>query len=205
MRTKKKLEPDTERKLREVFENPEESGAVNEPSKRERFQMGFDLDEDGMPDFSSMRDKTKERLRTFFYNPKSAFVLGAKDPTPAAAEVQIFHPSMVAGMYAMVGALESMAVQHFGNVPESIAKQVFTYTSAEVEALTGPTVRVLNKYAADWMIKYQDELALATMLLAMTVAKVNVAVALAKMQKAGGQPVPAPTKPVEVNAEGPVQ
>jgi hypothetical protein len=147
---------------------------------KERFQLSFDLNEDGTPDFSAMRGKTKEKVRQFFSDPRIAAEFGAS-PAPTA-EVQIFHPAMISGMYDMLGTLESLAAQRWGKIPEPVARQVFKYTDAEKNALSGPTLRVMNKYAADWMIKYQDEIALATLLVSVTVAKVNAAIMLSKMQ-----------------------
>jgi hypothetical protein len=175
-----------------------------ETRAKERFQLSFDLNEDGTPDLAAMRQSTKERVQAFFSDPAMAKVFGAK--APAQPEVQIFHPSMVAGLYAMLGSIEAMAVARLTKIPEPICKQVFTYTPPEVEALTGPTVRVLNKYVADWMIKYQDEIALITLLGSLTITKVNAAMTLAKMQAANIPPNGSQAKSEEnTQKEGPVQ
>jgi len=160
----------------------ENSAATSSPeSKKERINLSFDIKADGTPDYSSMRQSTREKLRTVFSDPALADFIGA--PRVAEVEVQIFHPAMISGMYDMLGAVEAMLAQRVGKIPETIAKRVFTYTSAEKDALAGPTVRVLNKYAAAWMIKYQDEIALATLLGSLTVAKVNAAITLTKMSQ----------------------
>lgn len=174
-------EPVEETAKREVVETPVEQTNGNKP--KERVTISFDVDEGGSPDFSSMRGKTKERVKQFFSDPKIASEFGTRTAIP---EVQIFHPAMISGMYDMLGTLEAVAAQRWGNIPEPVAKQVFKYTPEEKEALAGPTIRVLNKYVSEWMIKYQDELALASLLIAVTVAKVNAAIVLTKMQ-AGGQ------------------
>lgn len=147
---------------------------------KDRFQISFDLNEDGTPDFSAMRGKTKEKVRQFFTDPKIAAEFGSK-PADTSPQVQIFHPAMISSMYDMLGTLEAIAAQRWGKIPPQIAKQVFTYTETEKEALTGPTIRVMNKYAAEWMIKYQDEIALATLLIALTTAKVNAAILMSTM------------------------
>lgn len=169
---------------------------VSESTKpKERFQLSFDLNDDGTPDLSSMRGRTKERVQEFFSNRKMAEAFGVKEPvTP---EVQIFHPSMVAGLYSLLGSVETMIIIRGTKIPEEIAKQVFPYKPIEVEALSPLTAKVLNKYAADWMIKYQDELALLSMLAGMTVTKFNVAYAMMKMQAA----TPPPAKSQEETEE----
>jgi hypothetical protein len=186
MRTKKKPR-DTDTEFSGIV-SEETRAEVETPQPgpgRERFQLSFDLNPDGSPDLSTMRGKTKEKVQSFFTDPKMAEAFGSRPVTP---EVQIFHPAMVASMYAMLGALEAMAVSRIANIPMPICKQVFTYTPAEIEILKEPTVRVLNKYVADWMIKYQDEIALAGLLLSMTVTKVNAAILMARMQGANIPP-----------------
>jgi hypothetical protein len=176
---------------REIDDAKEQAAASSNGNKKERVTFSFDVDESGSPDFSSMRDKTKERVKQFFTDPKIAEQFGAR-PGAAAPEVQIFHPAMVSGLYDMLGAIEATVAQRYGKIPQHIAKQVFTYTPAEKDALAGPTVRVLNKYAAEWMIRFQDEIALATILISLTVAKVNAAITLSKMSQ--GQSVEMPKK-----------
>lgn len=185
MKTKKRPSPKSESFTVGPVPEPEpirEENSETTKPVRERFQMSFDLNEDGSPDLTPMRERTKERVREFFSDPRMAAAFGVKPVTAAGPEVQIFHPMMVAGMYSVLGSVETMVAIRMGHIPEHIARQVFTYSANEVEVLTGPTVRVLNKYAAEWMIKYQDEIALATLLISMTINKVNTALLMAKAQ-----------------------
>lgn len=155
--------------------------------RRETVSISFYVNEDGSPDFSSMRDRTREKVKQFFTDPKIAQEFGAK---PAVAEVQVFSPAMISGMYDLVGALEAMIFGRAFKLPEPTAKRVFTYTEVEKRALEGPTCRVMNKYAASWMIKFQDEIALATLLVSLTIAKCNAAAMLAKMGNVTTMPGP---------------
>lgn len=155
-------------------------------STRERFQLSFDLNEDGSPDLTSMRGRTKEKVQAFFSDPKFAAAFGAKPAGPAS--IDFFpqgpgekYPAMIGSLYNMVGMIEAMAVQNIWKVPAPVAVRVFTYTEQEKEALAPPTVKVLNKYAPAWLIKYQDEIALANILLTITAMKIQTARALAKM------------------------
>jgi hypothetical protein len=167
---------------RELAQASETDGGKPNGKIKERFQLSFDLNEDGSPDLAAMRESTREKVKKFFGDPKIAALFGAKAPTP---EVQVFHPSMVAGLYAMLGSIEaSVLPMAFSELKPEVAKTVFTYSPAEVAALEGPTVRVLNKYAADWMIKYQDEIALGTILISLTVQKVQIAITLSKRGQA---------------------
>lgn len=165
-----------------------ESTNGNKPT---RLNLSFDLDENGLPDFSRMHDRTKSKAKEFFNDPKMRDAFGVRqEQAPLNAEVQIFHPAMISGLYDMLGSIEAMAAERWGKIPGPVAKQVFTYTSAEKEALSGPTIRVLNKYVADWMIRYQDEIALATLLVSLTVAKVNAAIMLARTSQVKREPEP---------------
>lgn len=149
-------------------------------------KLQISLNEDGSIDWESMRDSTKEKVR--------AAIRSSNIGTAATPEVLMFNPAMVSGMYDMLGAIEATVAQRFGKIPAHVAKACFTYTPAEKQALEGPTVRVLNKYIPDWMIKYQDEIALASTLIALTTAKVNAAITLSKMSQV--QTVePPPNKP----------
>jgi len=179
-------------------DKPEES-ATGEKSK-ERFSLSFDLNDDGSPDLSSMRGKTKERVQAFFNDPKVASAFGAK-PVATTPEVSVFHPTMVSGFYDALGAMEAMFIPMLlKKIDPAVAKKVFIYSSPEKEALSEPTVRVLNKLASEWMIKYQDYIALATILGAMTVQKIQLAIMLSgssqakivemPQKEASGTPVP---------------
>lgn len=163
-----------EREIKEAQAAPAEPAPG---ARKERFAISFDLNDDGSPDLSSMRDTTKKRVQEFFGDSRMAAAFGAKPAVPA---VEVINPFMVASLYNLLGAVEAAVFGSYMKIPEPIAKQAFTYTPAEVNALTGPTVRVINKHAADWMIKWQDEIALSGMLLTMTVAKITYARAMAK-------------------------
>lgn len=158
---------------------PEE---VSNGHKKDRLQFAFDLDEKGIPDFSSMREGTRKKVREIFNNPEFANAVGAK---PASApQPQIFHPIMIGGMYDVIGAIEATIIPKiFKECSPIVAKQVFTYTAEEKAALEGPTIRVLNKYVAEWMIRFQDEIALAMILTSLTITKVNAAIMLSKMNQ----------------------
>lgn len=196
MRTKKKKESGVADKAPEQMPIPIDADASE---TKQRLNLNFDLDANGKPDFSSMRDKTKEKLRAFMSDPSLADFLGVKSPVP---EVQVFHPSMVSGLYDLLGSIESTIATRMGGIPEPVAKKVFRYSDEEKAALAGPTVRVLNKYASAWMIRYQDEIALATLLISLTIAKVNAASLLTKQKPfVVPSPVPEPVAPATETKE----
>lgn len=193
-------------------EKPPESTAASNGAEphvegKDRFNLSFDLNADGAPDFSSMREKTKERARQFFSDPKMAEAFGVKPVAQATAVVDYFpmapgekYPAVIGSMYNTIGVIESLLAQRFAKIPEPIARRVFTYTDEEKMVLAGPTSRVLNKYMPLWLIKYQDEIALANLLISITVAKVNAAIMLARMNQTPSAPnAPEPTPEPEPN------
>jgi hypothetical protein len=189
MKTKRKM--DTPKEAKEAPAPIPTPAPIPEEKRKERFQLSFDINEDGSPDLSSLRESTRDKVKQFFGNPKIAALFDVKPQQP---EVQVFHPAMISGMYDLVGAIESWAVEKYWAIPQPICKHVFTYSPEEKRALEGPTVRVLNKYAADWMIKYQDEISLATLLLSITIAKINAAKLIAKREAANITEMPRQVK-----------
>lgn len=176
MKTKRR--PKVENEIFTIKEPETENPVIQEtPQQKVKPKISIPINEDGSFDFTSMRDATKERLRAAVASSPSLFPSGP-------AEVMMFPPQVINVMYGAIGATESMLAQRMGKIPKPIADQVFSYTPQELELLYPPTAKVLQKYASEWMIKYQDEIALATLLTSMTVAKVNAAVTLARTHKA---------------------
>jgi hypothetical protein len=173
MKTKnknKKTEPET----LFVAEQEPEKPAQPESEYRPNSKIQIPLKEDGTIDIDSMRAATKDRLKQALNSTP-----GLRDD-PGQATVGMFPPQVVWAMYGTLGVAESLLVQRFLKVPRAVADQIFTYTPEEMALLTPPTIRVMSKYASEWMIKYQDEIALAGLLFTMTMAKVNAALMLAK-------------------------
>jgi len=164
------------------FASPEDDPKSNGKTK-DRMAFSFDVLEDGSPDLGSMREKTKDRLRQIFNDPKMAEAFGSSRVNQSPP-VQIFHPAMVDSIYSLFGAIEALVAMRFFEVPEPIAKRIFTYSPTEKEALADPTLRVMNKYASGWFQKYQDEVALVGLLATFTIAKINACTMMMKMQKA---------------------
>ena len=149
------------------------------------------LNDDGSMDTAAMREGTREKLRQAV---ASTPMFSAPGNGPQV-EVQIFNPMMIEGMYNLLGSLECVAFQKaFPVIPPTLIRQVIPYTPQEKAALVPPTVRVLNKHANAWMIKWQDELALGTLLLSMTVNKVQALLMLAKEFRSGPIPFVAPSQ-----------
>lgn len=179
MKHKRKLKPEPV-ETEEVFtvENPQNPVIQESQNRVFKPKISIAINEDGSFDISSMREATKERLRAAVAASPSLF------PSSDQQVTMLFPPQVINVMYGAIGATESMLAQRMGKIPKAIADQCFTYTPQELELLYPPTARVLQKYASDWMIRFQDEIALATLITSMTVAKVNAALTLARIHKA---------------------
>lgn len=122
-----------------------------------------------LPDGSidpSTRESTRAKIRRFAEaNPQ---VFG---PPAAPAPAANFDPEISAVLYRLLGTLEAEVAIWRGSDP-AIAREVFSYSEQEIEALKGPTTKVLNKYAGG-MTKYEDEMNLAFVLLSVHVSKIR--------------------------------
>lgn len=187
MKTKRKFkaEPLETFTIGEV-ETPPQNPVVASAAKP---KISIPINEDGSFDFSTIREATKERLRVAVAATPSLF-------PSVSAETVLFPPQVIHAMYGAIGAVESMLAQRMGKIPKPIADQCFAYTSNELELLYPPTAKVLQKYASEWMIKYQDEIALATLITTMTITKVNAALMLTRTHRA--EVVEMPKKEPEV-------
>lgn len=143
--------------------------------------ISIPLKEDGSIDLERMRDKTKGKLKAAL---QSTPGLNESAPTATVEQVYIFPPQAIHAMYAATGMLEAVLAVRFFKVPEPLAKATFAYTAQELAVLTPPTERVLTKYASEWMLKYKDEIALATLLTSITISKINAVMMASRMYPA---------------------
>jgi hypothetical protein len=175
---RKTTEESIKDEIKETPETPAESPAYKPGSK-----LQVALKDDGSIDLDSMRDSTKEKLRQAISSTP-----GVMPASVASSSTMLFPPQVILAMYGMLGTAEAMIAQYVGKIPKEIADRVFIYTPEEIAALTPVTSRVLQKYAADWLIKYADEIALGTMLTTMTVQKVSASIMLTKASQGQNGP-----------------
>jgi hypothetical protein len=188
MKTKGARKPKTNPEVFTVSAEPASEPAREEPAETSNTtpsRIAIPLRNDGSIDLDSMRESTKEKLRAAI-----GATPGMGSGGSAPAQVAVFPPQMVFALYGAMGAAESLVAQRVGKVPREIADRVFTYSPQEMELLVPPTSRVLQKYAAEWMIKYQDEIALAVLLTSVTMAKVNACIMLQKASQANSPEIP---------------
>lgn len=182
------------------------------PIGAERRTIAWYVNPDGSIQWDRMRSATKDELRKLLDNEQVLAELGAK-PKDAPAPVEVFDPEWTGALYDSLGKIEQVAAIKIWKIDADIAGKVFSYTEAEKDKLRGPTTKVLNKYAAAWMIRFKDEIALFMLLATMTAHKIamlngvlQIQAQMEKNRAAAQAPAAAPvpvaeTKPVEVATE----
>lgn len=155
--------------------SPEASASASEaaePTEKAK-RVSITLDANGRPDLESMRDGTTAHLRAWLSDPSLAAQLGI-GAAPAGGD-----PGAVAGLIALpVLSLLSQAQALLfvrtikGATPEQ-ALIAARYSPDEQAALLPLIQKVINKYTAGWVGKYQDELALAGTVVLMGVSKAS--------------------------------
>jgi hypothetical protein len=109
----------------------------------------------------------------------------AEKPKP-----EFMTPQSVDGLYDLIGKAMIFSAEKWKGVPPEIAAKAFTFQQNEKDMLREPTARVLNKHVPAWMVKYQDEIAVTLMVVAVVNAKIQLCNAL--LTANGPQSVPPP-------------
>lgn len=157
-----------------------EETTIREETASVKPKLSVPLREDGSFDLDSMRASTIDKLKQAIAGTPG---VSATVNSGASGVVMEFPPMVIYTLYGGIGAVEAMIASFGFKVPRTIADSVFTYTPDELNALVPPTSRVLSKYASDWMIKYQDEIALAGLLTTITLKKVQMCIMLSRQSQ----------------------
>jgi len=139
---------------------PDRAGAQGD-----RIMLGVPLKADGSPDWDRARPKTIERFRVLFQDPSTKLLFGeAKEPVACDKELA----NAALGIFFQTQAFVFAATK---KVPLPVAAQLFMLTEKEHEQIDPVAQDVLGKYLPMWLLEYQKEIALCTMLARVTVSK----------------------------------
>jgi hypothetical protein len=141
-------------------------------------RMSIAVDKDGNILWDRMRQATREQLKKMLGSRDTAKALGVEQTAPV---VEVFDPNWTGALYDSIGKMEAFFAGKLYGIPADIADRAFTYSPAEKQTLAQPTAKVINKYAATWMVQFKDEIALAFLFVTMTAVKLQAATMLAKM------------------------
>jgi len=112
----------------------------------------------------------------------------AAPPPPA------FTRSQIGGMYAVLGEMEAQAFCLLNRgVPLEFAREVFAYSSGELDELVDPTAAVLDKYSNEWVREHSAELSLLLVLASIhqrkfSAARIQAMARAHESRSAGEQP-----------------
>jgi hypothetical protein len=172
-------------KRRESETEPERVATPDDPKGS---RLTIQLDESGGIAWDRMRPSTKEQLIGKLKD-DPRFKSTGTAPGAAASSGDIFSDPHAAMLFDLVGRLEvTLAMRAYRCTQEQA--NILLYTDQEKAILTGPLVKVLNKYGASWMTKYGDEITLAGLLVAVHAPKL---IALQDAMK----PKPQETRPIQ--------
>lgn len=102
-------------------------------------RLSFNLNEDGSIDLGSMRDATKEKLRTAAKKSPELFPSLPKDP-PTRLPDQAAH-----AILNTIGLIQAAVAMNRG-VPEEVARDIFLFNDRELAITTEPLQAVLAKH-----------------------------------------------------------
>lgn len=150
-------------------------------------RLSIELNDDGSVAWNSMRETNVVEFRNLLNRPeiKEEF----KDKS-----APLFSAESCYGFYDLLGKLMAFAASKWKDVPTDIATEAFSFNDADKKLLGEPTVKVFNKYAPLWAVKYQDEITLGFTFLTVVNAKIMLARALTESRAAN--PVVDLPKPV---------
>lgn len=134
-------------------------------------RLSIELNDDGSIAWNSMRETNVIELRNLFQRAevKEEF----KDKAP-----QLFTPETCYGFYDLLGKMMAYGATRWKGIPSDISNEAFTFTDADKKLLADPTIKVLNKHAPLWALKYQDEITLGFVALTIINSKMMLARAL---------------------------
>jgi hypothetical protein len=158
------------------------------PPRAENDRLTIPLDKDGRPDFASMRDKTRERVRKVISDPAVARELGITPDAAPAAKVLPRELTMAA--VTMISQLETIIIARVTKAPAAIVLAVAPYTPEEKELIAPALENVLNKYSPAVLNKWSDEIALTVLLSTLTMRKIEAVRAAAGASGPARGPAP---------------
>lgn len=194
--------PEPTKAVEEVEETAPVTGQVDEGEGYVRKGFSFYLGPDGKIAWEKMREKTRREFDDFLRRPDVAEKFGPKGVDSPNQPPPMFPPESLGIFFNILGGIEAFGAHRFAGISPDIAKRVFTYTDTERELLGPPLCKVLNKYIPAWMVKYQDEILLASLFLSITAQKIALAKAMeaawrSKKAATDAAPTPPPSEPAE--------
>jgi len=133
-------------------------------------RLSMPLTDQGKIDWASMRPSTRDQWLDLLRNdPQLGAGTGA---ARSSGDGDIFSAPMAGMLFDMLGNAEvaiTMNVYHCSREDAAI----MLYSEQEKAYLTGPLLKVLNKYGASWLSKWGDEIMLAGLMVSVHLPKIT--------------------------------
>lgn len=130
---------------------------------------------DGKIDWTKVRESRAPALRKLLADSMPDQGGAPAAPPQPAAESPAINAALVGTLYDLLAQLEGLAAVKMYGCPLDVAVKALRFSDAEKEALSDPTVAVLNKWIPSSMLdKYGAEAMLLLMLASMTRQKFAV-------------------------------
>lgn len=133
-------------------------------------RLTLPLDADGRVDISGrMHQTTRDALKHALADPRLASHLGlSADAAPASLP-----PALSFALLDAVQTLDRLIIGRMTKAPRDVVEKIVVFSDAERAMITPPLMDVLNKYGGPVLSKYGSEVALATALVSLTMAKAD--------------------------------
>lgn len=131
-----------------------------------RVLISIPVNDDGSPDWSRVKDKTRDKFREICADPSTQSLLGKEEAEAAPAPKELADAAV--GMYFQTMAMTFAVTK---KIPLPLASQLFRLTNEEHEKLDPLAQQVLGKYLPEWLARFGPEIALTKVLIDVTLIK----------------------------------
>ena len=182
------MAPPKKTNVADPIEPPPANGKGEPPAR-----ILIPLTMDGSVDWNRIRTPNRQakvrrilkELKTKLPPPPGAAADGAP-ASASAAPLDLFNAQWTDLAIDSVGRLEFAAAVRAGCTRDEA--RLFLYSPDEKKLLADPLARVLNKYGNQWLARYQDECALAALLISIHATKVTAVQAMRQARAKGAAP-----------------
>lgn len=143
-----------------------------------RVMVSIPLNDDGHPDWSRAREKTIDKFKEIVNDDATKELLGKK-----GAEIPPLSKDFVNFALDTFFRTEAMVFAVSKKIPPALAFKLFQLSAEEHEKIDPLAGRVLAKWLPEWLVKFEDEIALAGLLINSSVAHFAIATAAIEAQR----------------------